>query len=330
MRHVVMLSGAIAMAISAPALAQGKGQGGGKAKGEDAQMSAKSHGKAVKDQRRTVEKAVKGQAQAYQKDAKEYRKSVEARAKDYDKLSERRAKEYRKAAKADAKDYRDADKNYRKRAERDGNRYYEGNRQQRVLSRRALIEGCPPGLAKKNNGCLPPGQAKKIYGRDDRYAAMFDSIPYRYRDYGDGGYRYGDGYLYRSQGNSIVSWLPLLGGALGVGNIFPSNYAARDMPAYYDAYYGRNENYDYRYADRAIFAVDPKTQAIRSIAALLTGDDWTVGQRAPTGYDVYNVPLAYRDRYVDTPGANYRYADGQVYRIDPKTQLVAAAISLLI
>jgi len=23
--------------------------------------------------------------------------------------------------------------------------------------------GCPPGLAKKNNGCLPPGQAKKLY-----------------------------------------------------------------------------------------------------------------------------------------------------------------------
>lgn len=23
--------------------------------------------------------------------------------------------------------------------------------------------GCPPGLAKKNNGCLPPGQAKKRY-----------------------------------------------------------------------------------------------------------------------------------------------------------------------
>jgi hypothetical protein len=22
---------------------------------------------------------------------------------------------------------------------------------------------CPPGLAKKNNGCLPPGQAKKMY-----------------------------------------------------------------------------------------------------------------------------------------------------------------------
>jgi len=25
------------------------------------------------------------------------------------------------------------------------------------------IGGCPPGLAKKNNGCLPPGQAKKMW-----------------------------------------------------------------------------------------------------------------------------------------------------------------------
>jgi hypothetical protein len=28
--------------------------------------------------------------------------------------------------------------------------------------------GCPPGLAKKGTGCLPPGQAKKIYGIGDR------------------------------------------------------------------------------------------------------------------------------------------------------------------
>jgi hypothetical protein len=28
-------------------------------------------------------------------------------------------------------------------------------------------KGCPPGLAKKHNGCLPPGQAKKIYSRGE-------------------------------------------------------------------------------------------------------------------------------------------------------------------
>jgi len=25
------------------------------------------------------------------------------------------------------------------------------------------VGNCPPGLAKKNNGCLPPGQAKKLW-----------------------------------------------------------------------------------------------------------------------------------------------------------------------
>ena len=29
-------------------------------------------------------------------------------------------------------------------------------------------EGCPPGLAKKHNGCLPPGQAKKRYAVGQR------------------------------------------------------------------------------------------------------------------------------------------------------------------
>ncbi len=28
-------------------------------------------------------------------------------------------------------------------------------------------KGCPPGLAMKGNGCLPPGQAKKIYERGE-------------------------------------------------------------------------------------------------------------------------------------------------------------------
>jgi|SRR6476646_1428039 hypothetical protein len=66
--------------------------------------------------------------------------------------------------------------------------------------------GCPPGLAKKHNGCLPPGQAKKLY-RGQRWESGYGSyygynqIPYdlrrrydlnsRYR------YYYNDGYLYQ-------------------------------------------------------------------------------------------------------------------------------------
>ena len=65
--------------------------------------------------------------------------------------------------------------------------------------------GCPPGLAKKHNGCMPPGQARKLY-RGQRWESGYGSyygynrIPYdlrrrydlnsRYR------YYYNDGYLY--------------------------------------------------------------------------------------------------------------------------------------
>ena len=69
------------------------------------------------------------------------------------------------------------------------------------------IGGCPPGLAKKNNGCLPPGQAKKLYNRGQRwpgnygYAWNYNQIPYDLRDRydfdDDYRYYYGDGYLYQ-------------------------------------------------------------------------------------------------------------------------------------
>jgi hypothetical protein len=67
--------------------------------------------------------------------------------------------------------------------------------------------GCPPGLAKKNNGCMPPGQAKKLYNVGQRFplgygnAWNYNQIPYDLRSqYGfqpGSNYYYGDGYLYR-------------------------------------------------------------------------------------------------------------------------------------
>ena len=69
------------------------------------------------------------------------------------------------------------------------------------------VGGCPPGLAKKNNGCLPPGQAKKLYNIGQRWpgsyghAWNYNQIPYDLRSrYGfndDYRYYYGDGYLYQ-------------------------------------------------------------------------------------------------------------------------------------
>jgi hypothetical protein len=49
--------------------------------------------------------------------------------------------------------------------------------------------GCPPGLAMKNPPCIPPGQAKKLFGIGQRvplgYNGLlgYNSLPYNLRDY---------------------------------------------------------------------------------------------------------------------------------------------------
>ena len=198
---------------------------------------------------------------------------------------------------------------------------------------RGLIAGCPPGLAKKNNGCLPPGLA-----RGAAYAPVFYDSPNwwnfddRWHDsaaWNGGNTRYYDGYLVRYDDRGIDSWLPLLGGALSPGNLWPGQYETQGLPSYYQDYYGVGQPDGYRYYDDTLYRVDPQSNAITAITALLTGDTFQVGQPMPSGYDVYNVPTSYRDRYRDGPDADYRYSDGNIYQIDPTTQLVQAVIGLL-
>lgn len=51
----------------------------------------------------------------------------------------------------------------------------------RVIIRHYIVEDyhshCPPGLAKKHNGCLPPGQAKKRYTIGQPYYGAWDPLP---------------------------------------------------------------------------------------------------------------------------------------------------------
>ena len=192
-----------------------------------------------------------------------------------------------------------------------------------LIGTRSLVEGCPPGLAKKRNGCQAPGQAKK---NTNGYLPSFFGLG----DRRSNDYFYNDGYLLRTGGSGVSAWLPLLGGALSIGSQWPGGYDSRTLPGYYENYYSLGNQNSYRYADQVVYRVDPETAAITSVAALLTGDDFAVGQPVPAGYDVYNVPRAYQDRYFDRPDRQYRYSDGYVYQVDPETRLVAAAIELVV
>lgn len=243
----------------------------------------------------------------------------------------------------------------------------------------------------KNNGCLPPGQAKKLVGQvipatiaSAVLPAAFGSL---YPDTRNYYYRYNDGYMYRvNRGSNLVdALLPLLGGGYLPGQYLPSNYMSSYVPSYYSAFYpntsqqctryangvvyyvdcgsGLIDNfmplYDngygvgqmmpagygyynvpsqyrdlyynsadtgYWYAPGAIYQYDRGSSLITSVAALLS-PGMAIGQQMPSGYGAYNVPLGYRDTYYDTPDAWYRYNNGNIYQVDPVTQLVTALVA---
>ncbi len=319
MHKLIAGAAVIALAATTAQADPGKNKGNGGDRGNPAaQMKGGGSAKADRGQ---VAKFDRGPARADRGPAK-------------DKNSERRFEQAQRADKYDRKvdrriDRRDDDRVFVER--RNGDRDRQSDRVVKVAFDRnsGLIGGCPPGLAKKNNGCMPPGLLRDRRGDSDFRQAFYRSDWWGQSSLGNRVY-YDDGYLYRmGSNNNVLGYIPLLGGALSVGNPWPSFYEPMQVPDYYTDYYNLGPSGSYRYADDVLYRVDPESSAITAIAALLTGDDFTVGQPMPSGYDVYNVPYAYRDRYNDTPEARYRYADGYVYRVDPKTQLIAAAIQLL-
>ena len=205
--------------------------------------------------------------------------------------------------------------------------------------RLGFVDGCPPGLAKKGTGCLPPGHAKNLVGTRVAPAILSNGLvgPYRlwYRDDDDFMYRWDDDYIYRIRrdGDLIDAMFPFTNRDFyyyPVGVTYPDYFNYYNVPYQYRSYYPDGGDYLYRYGDGAIYMVDPGTQMISGIAALLTGAPLAVGQPLPPAYSVYNVPMAYRPTYFDTADAMYRYNDGYIYRVDPTTMLVTAVIDALV
>ena len=348
MRKLMTIASAVALAVSMPALAKDKGQGGGGKGGgggppAHAQKADKGHGgghggggwKADKPQ-----KMDRGFARQEIKADKAFRKNEAKAERNWAKAEAKAEKGWRKAEQKAQKQWAKQDKQFAKEERRarearfdDRRRFDDGG--QRLAG---MSGACPPGLAKKGNGCLPPGQAQKLYRVGEALPAAYYpayNLPDEYRDWyydtPDYSYRYDDGYIYRvDSGTNLVSALiPLLGGGFGIGNLLPAGYDVYNVPyAYRDDYYDSGDSL-YRYGDEAIYRVDPQSQMIEGIVALLAGD-LNVGQILPTGYDTYNLPMQYRDQYVDSGDAWYRYADGNIYEVDPQTRMIEQIVAMLV
>ena len=341
MRSFILAAGAASLAIAMPALAQGKGNGngGGKEHGPHSahvkQGSGKGHGNGGAKAQRVAKGADRigrgngnGQIRIASQNGKGH-------GKGHGKAFKAEAK---RAERFDRHDVRIGNKV----RERDIDRIaYRDRRDDRIGYRgrgqRFATYDCPPGLAKKSPACVPPGQAKKAWNVGQVIPAAYYggyNVPRDYRDlYYDNDdyyYRYDGGNIYRiDRTRNLVSGLiPLLGGGFGVGSLLPAGYDVYNVPLQYRDMYSDTDDHYYRYGDGAIYRVDPQTNMVSNVMALLT-NDLRVGQPLPTGYDVYNVPLDYRDQYYDTDDAWYRYADNSIYQVDPTTQLITAVISLL-
>ncbi|MBW0143874.1 hypothetical protein [Sphingomicrobium clamense] len=338
MRLLMLSAGVAALAISAPVMAD-QGQGRGNDKKEDRADRAEDRREAKRERAEERREA----RQDRREDARDRREDARDRARDRREDARDRARDAREDARDRAEDRRgdrirrDIRREVDRRVDRrrgdvrdyDPYRYRYGD-----ARGRGLVNGCPPGLAKKNNGCLPPGQAKQLWGQQirDEYRDRRLMGPYRdwYRDDDDYRYRMGDDYIYRIGTNGLVAGLiPLFdrrGYYYPVGTRYPEAYDFYNVPRQYRDYY--SDPY-YRYGDGAIYRVDPETQLIQSVVALLAGD-LSVGQTLPSAYNVYNLPLQYRSTYYDTPDNYYRYNDGYVYRVDPTTMLITEVIKAII
>lgn len=343
LRSLFLLAGAAGMALAAPVIAaaeQGNGRGGGgeqrgggrgndeRGRGNDrAGRGGDDRGREVRQARREqrAERRERGQVERG-RDRQERRVGrAERREERRFEREERRAE--RGVQRGPAHDRRERLAEGRGRGERQGERITDARRVARLVRDRGVsgMRGCPPGLARRDNGCLPPGLARRQLAQQQGWYDDWWSYPRQ-----DADYFYDEGYLYQlDQGGAVAGYIPLLAGALSPGQSWPSGFEGYDVPDYHVDYFGLAEPYDYRLADGAIFGVDPASQAIRQVVALVTGDDWSLGQRMPDGYDVYNVPYQYRDQYADTQDSWYRYSDGYVYQVDPTTQLIQAAIQLI-
>ena len=161
------------------------------------------------------------------------------------------------------------------------------------------------------------------------YGAYNVPLAYRanYQDNDDSWYRYGDGYIYQMDPVSrrVEERYPLYTDNYEVGQSWPVAYPDYNVPYGYRSAYQDTPQYQYRYANDGIYQVDPTNQLIMALVALISGDQFAVGQQMPIGYDTYNVPVDYRDRYVDSNDEYYRYANGNVYRVDYDTRLIEEA-----
>jgi hypothetical protein len=370
MRKLMLLAGVAALGLTVPAMADDRGRGGGRGQGQAAHAQHQGAGQARAERGGGRRQEASGQnrgnnrqaARAVRRDDRRAERGMSRDQRRVERAIQQERRIVREARRDDrgiqrgrgddrrlVREARDDRRDWRRWTERrlaSGGRFDDDFARFRGSGRRQLATartGCPPGLARQNAFCMPPGQLRRarLIGQRLPFAQLAYNVPdrYRYRFVDDDRflYRYGnDGAIYRLDRASglVSSVIPLTSSGLFLGEPLPIGYDVYNVPFAYRDHYPDTDDYLYRYDDSAIYRVDSDTMLVEGIVALLTGGSGGlgalgVGDMLPSGYDAYNVPFDYRDTYYDNDDSMYRYADGSIYQVDPETRLIESVISLL-
>ena len=352
MRKLILLASAAAMAVASPLIAQGRGggQGGGHGSGQgqaEARGGGQGKGQAQRGPERREQRVLRveqGGGHGRGHGNRDVRRAERGQdrgnrgiERDVRSVEQGRGPEILDNRRGGRRDWADWLDRRGPGADGRGRDRFSFFREGRPLPVRVARDGCPPGLAKQNAFCLPPGQLRRaelIGQRIDR--SRFGPVPqdwlYRFRDDGDFYYLADpDGFVYRvDRDNDLVTAIiPLMASGLGIGQPLPLGYEVYNVPFAYRDDFVDNDEWLYRYDDNAIYRVNGESGLIDSVVALLTGNPISVGSQLPPGYDVYNLPYGYRDRYADGQDSLYRYANGGIYQVDPTTMLVQALVEMI-
>jgi hypothetical protein len=365
MRRMMLLAGAAALVAAIPAVASSEDRGGGRGRGNDTHPAQKGggghgraehgrgHGKQTRADPGPGRGADRGGRDARELNHQERRveQAIREERREVDRARGKQAP--RQARLVDARDANDA------RLVRADRRDWQGWSARPIAPRDrfgtlvvpyrpfpaprgvSAPAFCPPGLARKNRYCLPPGQLRRarFIGRPLALSARPYNVPvryaYRFVDNDRHFYRYDAGTIFAFDRSSglVTRVVPLASTGLFPGEPLPLGYDVYNVPFAYRAAYPDSADSYYRYDDDAIYRVDAESGLVDGIVALLTGSGGLgglgVGDPMPVGYDAYNVPIAYRDTYFDRGDALFRYADGSIYQVDPQTRLIEAVISMI-
>src|SRR5687768_885057 len=156
----MLAAGAAAMALAVPSLAQKGGDKGGGPKGGGNVAKVERGGGGG-----GAPKAAEQRQPVARGDGPRAERQPARQAVRVDQRNDRPQRAERREARAEQREFKAASPGNRA-ARSDARLIGDERRIARADDGRVrgLADGCPPGLARKGNGCLPPGQAKKLIG----------------------------------------------------------------------------------------------------------------------------------------------------------------------